>query len=59
MYTIKARAVASHIKADTATQALRKAKALVALGHSVTILTPENEFMSVAALEVAVKEKRR
>jgi hypothetical protein len=56
-YTVKARAVANHITAETAAQALRKAKALAALGHTVKIVDP-GKPMSVAMLELAVREKR-
>lgn len=57
-YTIKMEGMPSYISADSAAQAVRKAKALEVLCRVVMISGPNGAPVSLKALEADVKRKR-
>jgi hypothetical protein len=57
-YTLRLEGMPFHISADTATEALRKAKALEALGRKVVVHGPEGEPVDLQMLELAVRANR-
>jgi hypothetical protein len=57
-YSLHLEGMPSHISADTAVEAVRKAKALVALGRKVAVHGPEGEPVELQMLELAVRGNR-
>lgn len=57
-FTVTLTALGLSISAPTASEAVRKAKALTALGKDVAITDPDGEVVDLRALELVVRKKK-